>query len=190
VKDCIKKGGFMDPFLGEIKAVGFNYAPEGYAFCARQSMQIQQASALFALLGIAFGGDGQKNFNLPDLRSRVPVGFNMNTSLPAGLTSYPMGNYTGTETTAVAINPVSLTINNIPSHLHSATFTPSSSSSVTPTGKVAIKCSVNAANTPNPDGAVPAVGNGSSGGESLESLNLYNTDATPSKALADLASNK
>ena len=61
------------PFLGEIKMVGFGFAPRGYAQCNGQILSIAQNTALFALLGTTYGGDGRTTFALPDLRSRVPV---------------------------------------------------------------------------------------------------------------------
>jgi microcystin-dependent protein len=63
-----------DPFTGEIRAFGFNYAPVDWAFCYGQSMPVQQNSVLFSVIGKAFGGDGQNNFLLPNLQGRVPVG--------------------------------------------------------------------------------------------------------------------
>jgi microcystin-dependent protein len=63
----------VDPFLGEIKICAFPYAPKGWAFCNGALMSIQQNSALFALLGTQYGGDGRSTFALPDLRGRVAV---------------------------------------------------------------------------------------------------------------------
>ncbi|MBI5255254.1 MAG: tail fiber protein [Burkholderiales bacterium] len=65
-----------EPFLGEIRIVAFPHAPKGYAQCQGQRMPIAQNSALFSLLGVAYGGDGQHDFALPDLRARVPMGLN------------------------------------------------------------------------------------------------------------------
>jgi microcystin-dependent protein len=62
-----------DPFLGELKLVGFGYAPKGWAFCNGQLLPINQNQALFALLGTTYGGDGRVNFALPDLRGRAPM---------------------------------------------------------------------------------------------------------------------
>ncbi|HMQ01374.1 MAG TPA: tail fiber protein [Cyclobacteriaceae bacterium] len=61
------------PFLGEIKIVSFNFAPQGWALCNGQLLPINQNQALFALFGTMYGGNGQTNFALPDLRSRVPI---------------------------------------------------------------------------------------------------------------------
>src|SRR3954465_15447040 len=62
-----------DPFLGEIKLTAFNYPPQGWAFCNGQLLPINQNQALFSLLGTMYGGNGQTNFALPDLRGRVPI---------------------------------------------------------------------------------------------------------------------
>ncbi|QIE58281.1 phage tail protein [Rasiella rasia] len=64
----------MTPFLGQIQAFGFNFAPRGWAICQGQLLPISQYSALFALIGTTFGGDGRTSFGLPDLRSRSIVG--------------------------------------------------------------------------------------------------------------------
>ena len=62
-----------NPLLGQINYVGFNFPPRGWAFCDGQILPINQFSALFSLLGTAFGGDGRTTFGLPDMRGRVPV---------------------------------------------------------------------------------------------------------------------
>jgi len=62
-----------EPFLAEIKMVGFNFPPRSYAFCDGQLLPISQNQALYALLGATYGGDGRTTFALPDLRGRVPV---------------------------------------------------------------------------------------------------------------------
>jgi microcystin-dependent protein len=61
------------PFLGEIKIVGFDFAPKGWAQCNGQLLPINQNQALFSLLGTMYGGNGQTNFALPDFRGRVPI---------------------------------------------------------------------------------------------------------------------
>ena len=63
----------IDPLLGEIMFVGFNFAPRGWASCDGQLLPIASNSALFSLLGTEFGGDGRTTFGLPDLKGRVPV---------------------------------------------------------------------------------------------------------------------
>ena len=61
-----------EPFAGEIRMVGFNFAPRGWAFCDGQLLPISQNDALFSLLGTIYGGDGRTTFALPDLRGRSP----------------------------------------------------------------------------------------------------------------------
>jgi microcystin-dependent protein len=62
-----------DPFIGEIRMFGGNFAPAGWAFCDGQLIPISENDALFTLIGTTYGGDGQETFALPDLRGRVPV---------------------------------------------------------------------------------------------------------------------
>lgn len=71
----------MDPFIGEIRLVGFNFAPVGWAFCNGQLLPIAQNTALFSLLGTTYGGDGRTTFALPDLRSRAALGMGQNPVL-------------------------------------------------------------------------------------------------------------
>ena len=62
-----------EPFLAEVRLFSFVFAPKGWAQCNGQLLPINQNQALFSLLGTTFGGDGQVNFALPDLRGRVPI---------------------------------------------------------------------------------------------------------------------
>jgi len=62
-----------EPFLSEIRIMSFTFAPKGWAMCNGQLLPINQNQALFALLGTTYGGNGQTNFALPDLRGRVPI---------------------------------------------------------------------------------------------------------------------
>lgn len=64
-----------EPFLGEIRMFSFAFAPKGWALCDGRLLPINQNQALFALLGVTYGGNGTTNFGLPDLRGRVPVHF-------------------------------------------------------------------------------------------------------------------
>jgi microcystin-dependent protein len=72
-----------DPYIGEIKIVSFDYAPRGYAQCDGQILPINQNQPLFSILGTTYGGNGQTNFALPDLRNSVPIhpgsGINLGT---------------------------------------------------------------------------------------------------------------
>jgi microcystin-dependent protein len=62
-----------DPYLAEIRMMSFIFPPKGWALCNGQLLPINQNQALFALLGVRYGGNGQTNFALPDLRGRVPI---------------------------------------------------------------------------------------------------------------------
>lgn len=101
----------MDPFIGEIKMVGFNYAPTGWALCNGALVSVVQHSALFALLGTTFGGDGVNTFGLPDYRGRGPVGMGQGPGLSAPIVQ---GEVAGFES-------VTLTQGNLPTHTHAAT---------------------------------------------------------------------
>jgi microcystin-dependent protein len=96
-----------NPFIGQIMLVGFNFAPAGWAFCDGQLLAIAENDALFNLIGTTYGGDGQSTFALPDLRGRVPVGIGQGP----GLSSYTIGESVGVEN-------VTLTVNQLPQHLH------------------------------------------------------------------------
>ncbi len=62
-----------EPFLAEIRILGFNFAPRGWAFCDGQILPINQNQSLYSLLGTTYGGDGRTSFALPDLRGRTPI---------------------------------------------------------------------------------------------------------------------
>ncbi|ESZ32521.1 tail fiber protein [Mesorhizobium sp. L2C067A000] len=62
-----------EPYLGEVKIISWNYAPRGWAFCNGQLLPLNQNQPLFSLLGTRYGGNGQTNFALPDMRGRAPV---------------------------------------------------------------------------------------------------------------------
>ena len=97
------------PFIGEIKMFGGNFAIRGWAFCDGQLMAIDQNDALFALLGTTYGGDGQTTFAVPDLRGRVPI----NQGQGPGLQNYVIGQAAGTES-------VTLLNQQMPQHNHAA----------------------------------------------------------------------
>ena len=70
-----------EPFIGEIKMVGFTFAPRNWAFCNGQLLSIAQNTALFSLLGTTYGGNGQTTFGLPNLQDRTPVHVGLNHTL-------------------------------------------------------------------------------------------------------------
>ncbi len=114
----------MDPYLGEIRIFAGTYAPQGWALCQGQLLAIRQYTALFALLGVNYGGNGTTTFGLPDLRGRLPVG----TGQSPGNSNYAQGVTTGAET-------VALTLQNIGAHTHLLQAGTSSDSS-SPAGNV------------------------------------------------------
>jgi microcystin-dependent protein len=112
-----------EPFLGQISAFGFNFAPRGWATCDGQILSIAQNTALFSLLGTTYGGNGQTTFALPDLRGRVGV----HQGGGPGLSPYVMGEVTGVEN-------VTLIQTQMPAHNHVALSTVSAAaSSLAPT---------------------------------------------------------
>ena len=117
-----------DPFLGEIRMFGGNFAPRNFALCDGSILPIAQNQALFSLLGTIYGGDGRTTFALPDLRGRAPVHAGTGPALP----QVRLGEQGGANT--VALNP-----GQMPPHSH-----PLNGSSAT--GDVS-----------GPSGAVPAV---------------------------------
>lgn len=118
-----------EPFLGEIRIVGFNFAPAGWAFCNGQLMSISQNTALFSLLGVMYGGDGTTTFALPNFQNNAP----MNQGSGPGLTPRTVGE-TGGEPSVTLLEA------EMAAHPHIA------------------KASGNAASTSDPTGAVWAVG--------------------------------
>lgn len=110
----------MEPFIGQIQCVGFNFAPLGWAKCDGQLLAISSNAALFSLLGTTYGGDGRTTFALPDLRGRVAI---HNGSGP-GLPSYSIGQRSGSATTV-------LSVANLPSHSHSGALNASGANSDT-----------------------------------------------------------
>jgi len=109
------------PFIGEIKPCGFNFAPLGYAFCDGSLQSIDQNQALYALIGTTFGGDGVQTFGLPDLRGRVPVG----QGAGPGLSPLIIGEVYGVES-------VTLTTQQLPSHTHTVGVSTAAASTVNP----------------------------------------------------------
>ncbi len=84
-----------EPFLAEIRIVGFNFAPRGWAFCDGQILPINQNQSLYSLLGTTYGGDGRTSFALPDMRGRTPI----HTSA-----AHSQGKKAGAETHTLTVN--------------------------------------------------------------------------------------
>ncbi len=93
-----------EPFLAEIRIVGFNFAPRGWALCDGQLLPINQNQSLYSLLGTIYGGDGRTTFALPDFRGRTPVH-------PGGNLNIRQGQKSGEETHT-------LSASEMPAHSH------------------------------------------------------------------------
>jgi len=136
----------MDPYLGTILPFAFNFAPRGWLMCQGQTMQITQNQALYALLGIVYGGDGRVNFMLPDLRGRAII----SQGVSAGTGTYPMGTKAGAET-------VVMTTANLPVHTHPAAVTAGAATPITAT----LNAAAGVYTVSNPTGALLASSHGS-----------------------------
>lgn len=108
------------PYVGEIRMFGGNFAPAGWMFCEGQLLPISENETLFNLIGTTYGGDGQSTFALPDLRGRVPIHFGN------GFIQAETG---GVET-------VTLTVPQIAAHSHALLCTSNPASASAPGGKV------------------------------------------------------
>ena len=135
------------PYVGEIRMFGGNFAPAGWLFCSGQTLPIAENETLFQLIGTTYGGDGQSTFQLPDLRGRLPVhqgnGFGLGqnggveevTLTPNQLPnhSHPM---TASSDPAAARAPSGGYLSRAPAEAYAARFTPQAlaSASVSPVG--------------------------------------------------------
>jgi microcystin-dependent protein len=112
-----------DPYIGEIKLFGGNFAPQGWAFCDGSLLQISDYDALFSLIGTTYGGDGQTTFALPDLRGRLPI----HQGQSPGTSNRVLGQPGGSES-------VTLLTAQLPSHNHTALANSSAGNADTPAG--------------------------------------------------------
>ncbi|MEZ5017080.1 MAG: tail fiber protein [Flavipsychrobacter sp.] len=128
----------MEGYLGEIRLFGGSFAPKNWAYCNGAIIPITGNEALYAILGMQFGGNGQTNFGLPDLLSRTAIGAGQSP----GTSLYPVGNKTGTTT-------VTLDVTQIPPHVHMVTSNL--------TGNFKLQCNADSASTDDPDSAYPAI---------------------------------
>lgn len=104
------------PYVGEIRMFGGNFAPAGWMFCEGQLLPISEYETLFNLIGTTYGGDGQSTFALPDLRGRLPM--------------HQGNGFTLAETGGV--EQVTLTVNQIAAHSHPVLATTTAGSSAQP----------------------------------------------------------
>lgn len=145
-----------EPFLGEIIMFAGNFAPRGWALCNGQLLSVSQNSALFAILGTTYGGNGQTTFALPNLQGRAPV----HAGQSPGTSRYTLGEVGGTEN-------VTLTINELPAHNHTV--------ALSGTGNVSVALGASSANgnapAPGPTTVPAKITSG------LNTLNPYSTTA-------------
>jgi len=111
-----------EPFLAEVRIVGFNFAPRGWAFCDGQILPINQNQSLYSLLGTTYGGDGRTSFALPDLRGRTPIHEGSSNG-----TNHTLGQKSGSET-------VTLSAAEMPSHDHALNATTANGDQPIPVG--------------------------------------------------------
>ena len=111
----------MEPFIGQLQLFAFNFAPQGWAKCDGQILQIASNTALFSLLGTQYGGDGRTTFGLPDLRGRAPI----HQGQGPGLSSRPIGARAGVES-------VVLSVNQLAAHSHVVTASSMNADSLKP----------------------------------------------------------
>ena len=118
----------MEVLIGQIVLFAGNFAPNGWALCDGQILNINQYTPLFTVLGTTYGGDGRNTFALPDLRSRVAV----HPGQGPGLSYYEIGQRAGTES-------VTLAMNEIPVHSHALRASTEDASEIDPTGNYLAK---------------------------------------------------
>ena len=114
-----------DPFIGEIRLFGFNFAPQGWAQCNGQLLSIAQNTALFSILGTTYGGNGQTTFGLPNLQGQAPL----HTGQGPGLSYRTLGEIGGEAA-------VTLLASEMPQHTHSAAASSAIGDQTTPASNV------------------------------------------------------
>jgi microcystin-dependent protein len=147
-----------EPYVGQIEFFGFDYAPVGWVMCQGQLLPINQYQALFSLLGTTYGGNGTTNFQLPDLRSRVPIAQGASSQGQ----SWVLGEIQGEENHRILITE-------LPIHTHAL-------------NAVASQTSTNNIDAPGPT-AVLGQGFSNSGG-TIAAASIYAADTAPSQNMS------
>jgi len=159
-----------DAYIGEIRMVGFQYAPEYWSNADGQLLAVSQYTTLYSLYGVLYGGDGRTNFKLPDFRGRVPIHVGRGPGLP----DFQMG-------WAGGVPSVVLAANQAPVHTHPAVVhaRAGSATQVTPEnhywgeeGRTNLYCTDRSVNMA-PDAV--EVGENTGGGQAHENMQPYLT---------------
>lgn len=148
-----------EPFLGQIRQIGFDFAPRGWALCDGQILPISQNQSLYSLLGTTYGGDGRTSFALPDLRGRVSFGFGQGP----GQTNRPLGSEGGEETHI-------LTAGEIPDHTHTASASAQTAQEDDPDGNVWASSGAASGYASGGDGQMGATAVSTAGGQAHENM--------------------
>jgi len=151
-----------DPYVGQIMAVAFNFAPQGWAICNGQILPISQNTALFSLLGTTYGGNGTTNFALPDLRGRMLTGQGQGPGLP----DVSLGEQGGTATST-------LTLANLPPHTHPINASTSLGTTSIPTNNVLANTSDNDKEYTTTANSVMMPTGSAGGGQSINNMQPY-----------------
>ena len=138
-----------DPFVGEIRMFGGNFAPAGWMFCEGQLLPISENETLFNLIGTTYGGDGQETFALPDLRGRIPI------HVGSGFIQGEAG----------GVEEVTLTTQQIPNHTHALLGATGNGTQANPSANfLASSTLVKPYGTETPDTTMAATSIGPAGG--------------------------
>jgi microcystin-dependent protein len=147
------------PYIGEVRLVGFSFAPYGWSICNGQLISIAENSTLFQLIGTTYGGDGQSTYGLPNLQGRIPIHQGSNS-----MNTYVPGQLGGVES-------VTVTLNQFPAHNHLLSALSTAGGSNSPTGNVTASLA-NAYFKATPADPMSSAALGSSGGGSLPHDNM------------------
>jgi microcystin-dependent protein len=146
-----------EPFIGELRCVGFNFPPKGWALCNGQLLQISQNQALFSILGTTYGGDGRTTFGLPNLQGSTPI----HTG-----SGFPLGQKAGEANH-------SLLISEIPQHSHLPNGSTGNSDASTPAGHFWGSNGLSSYSPTNPSVAIPNAIANNGGGQAHPNTQPY-----------------